>query len=60
LEEKITSLEAEIEGYKVQLNSATDPTVQSEIRGLIKTSREVLIILMMSRLPPNGKDIAQS
>jgi len=59
LDEEIAALKAEIEGYKVQLNSATDPTEKSEIRGLIKTRSETLNILM-NRLPPIGKDIAPS
>jgi len=42
LKEKISDLENEIEGYKVDLKNATSPEEKSELRGLIKSTRDTL------------------
>jgi hypothetical protein len=42
VQEKIASLEEEIAGYRVDLRNAITPEEISEIRGLIKSSRDTL------------------
>jgi hypothetical protein len=39
-EERIAKVEADIAVYNAELNAATSPTEKSELRGLIKASRE--------------------
>ncbi len=41
--QRITDLEEEIKGYISDLKSASTAAEKSELRGLIKTSRETLI-----------------
>ncbi len=54
LDEKIAALEAEIEGYKLDLKDATSREEKSELRGLIKSSRDYLIELQKQKNPASG------
>ncbi len=46
LDEEITALKAEIEGYKLELKDATSAEEKSELRGLIKSCRDNLTRLL--------------
>ena len=46
LDDKIAALEAEIEGYKLELKDATTREDKSELRGLIKSTSDYLTRLL--------------
>ena len=46
LNKKISDLENEIEGYRVDLKNATSPQEKSELRGLMKSRVDTLIELL--------------
>ena len=49
LDEEISALKAEIEGYKMDLKNALTSAEKSEIRGLIKSSRDNLSYLLKQK-----------
>jgi hypothetical protein len=56
--QRITDLEEEIKGYTSDLKSASSAAEKSELRGLIKTSRETLNNLLINErkaLPQGAK-----
>ena len=53
LTKKISDLENEIGGYTLDLKNATSPEEKSELRGLIKTSRDTLNELLKRKIEFN-------